>query len=365
MSALSFGDRPWYRLTLPGTQCYPAFKQPAIDPLLCWPDEYQPTSEHSTAWGNSLKWDDVPLMHGSVHAEMGFQPCTVNYAFNNLFHSIPIRANASGALVYDVRGGDRGEADFVTKKRNFMLAWKFIATYPTRTRMKSVLGIDSSTFTRLIWPTIFSMSRAVNYIDFNLRLWDYNRGELFPERVLTSWDGFPTEVCASSNKWVSRLTKSKKYGCHVVKNDLGIALCGFIVGYSGPHLGVRNDTRMWSENHRRRRTMFRWEYAAGDKAYIGCPEFICEYKGSNLPPHQLAWNEALQFYRGRNEHLVALVKNGSGATQGKWRGSFLGLSAVTRLVIHMAALQERMNGPRYDVFGPWPVCPNHIVAQYL
>ena len=113
MSALLFGDRPWYRLTLPGTQYYPAFKQPALDPLLCWPDQYQPTSEHSTAWGNSLKWDDVPLMHGSVHAEMGFQPCTVNYAFNNIFLAcgVKIIAAAERCFVGNMRLGIRHTLD--------------------------------------------------------------------------------------------------------------------------------------------------------------------------------------------------------------------------------------------------------------
>ena len=27
-------------------------------------------------------------------------------------------------------------------------------------------------------------------------------------------------------------------------------------------------------------------------------------------------------------------------------------------------LQERMRGPKYDVFGPWPVAPAHIVNAY-
>ena len=34
------------------------------------------------------------------------------------------------------------------------------------------------------------------------------------------------------------------------------------------------------------------------------------------------------------------------------------------LQLLMVGLQERMKGPRYDVFGPWPVCPRHIAAQF-
>jgi hypothetical protein len=110
--------------------------------------------------------------------------------------------------------------------------------------------------------------------------------------------------------------------------------------------------------------MFPWEFALGDKMYFGCPEFLTEFKGKHLPPQARTWNSMLQWYRGRNEHMVAEVKNGRRAISTKWRGSFAGLAAVLRIVIHMVALQERMRGPRYDVYGPWPVCPDHIVRQY-
>ena len=79
----------------------------------------------------------------------------------------------------------------------------------------------------------------------------------------------------------------------------------------------------------------------------------------------LAWNDMLQFYRGRNEHEVATVKYGHLALSSRWRGSYLGLCAVLRLVMHMSALEQRMFGPRYDVFGPWPVCPEHIASKYV
>ena len=62
---------------------------------------------------------------------------------------------------------------------------------------------------------------------------------------------------------------------------------------------------------------------------------------------------------------VSVVKNGRSALDTRWRGSYKGLCAVLRLVIHMCALQERMLGLRYDVFGPWPVCPDHIARRYI
>ena len=137
----------------------------------------------------------------------------------------------------------------------------------------------------------------VNVCEHVFRLWDYNHTEFFPERVLTTFDGFPIRVCNSSNPWVARLLRyavclvcsmlsgmhdasvcsmlqyavqwninlifccifrSGKYKTWVVKCDLGIALCGFPVNYTGPHIGVRNDARMWKDNPRRRATMYPW-----------------------------------------------------------------------------------------------------------
>ena len=109
-----------------------------------------------------------------------------------------------------------------------------------------------------------------------------------------------------------------------------------------------------------------WEYALGDKAYIGCPEFLCEYKDyGRLDESERAWNNMLQFYRGRNEHLVSAIKHGRAALSVGWRGSFMGLAAVIRVISHMAALEQRMAGPRYDCFGPFPVCPDEIVERFL
>ena len=108
------------------------------------------------------------------------------------------------------------------------------------------------------------------------------------------------------------------------------------------------------------------EYALGDKMYDGCPEFLTEFKNyGKLSAEMLAWNDMLQFYRGRNEHAVSEVKDGRAALEQRWRGSYSGLCAVLRLVIHMCALEQRMLGSRYDVFGPWPVIPDRIVSRYM
>jgi hypothetical protein len=359
--------RPWYRLSLPGTTSFPAFNvPPANDPLLCWPDKW--SAADATQWHDAMAWDDVPGYSAGVKADVGFEQSTVNYAFNYCFGGIPSRSDGeSPVLLFDLRQGKRGEDDFRAKQRYFYAALKYGHQYPRKQHMKSVLSLSQSTFSRFVKPTVYQCARRVDFIDWALRMWDYNHTEHFPERVLTSFDGFPLAVCGSKNKWVRRLTKSKKYQTYVLKCDLGVMIGpGFIVNYAGPQLGVRNDARMWLQNRKRRKRMHPWEYALGDKMYDGCPEFLTEFKDyGSLDSSMLAWNDMLQFYRGRNEHAVSEVKNGRAALDTRWRGSYAGLCAIVRLLIHMTALEQRMLGPRYDVFGPWPVCPDQIVAQYV
>ena len=62
--------------------------------------------------------------------------------------------------------------------------------------------------------------------------------------------------------------------------------------------------------------------------------------------------------------LIGQVVDNRMALCTTWRGSFTLLAAVMKIAAHMVGLQERMKGPRYDVFGPWPVCPPHIAAQF-
>ena len=166
------------------------------------------------------------------------------------------------------------------------------------------------------------------------------------------------------------LTKSKKYQHFVFKCDLGImAWPGLIVNYAGLQLRVRNVTfacgttiesvavectfgsGMWAT---------RCMMAAPNSLHssrIMVLSLVSNWRGMS--------NDMLQFYRGRNEHMVSVVKDGRAALDTRWRISYHLLCAVVRLVMHMCALEQRMLGPRYDVFGSWPVCPDHIVRRYL
>ena len=213
------------------------------------------------------------------------------------------------------------------------------------------------------------MAEHMNFLDWQLRLWEWNHMELFPERVTFAADGFPITVCQPSNRWLARLLRSGKYKEYVVKGHLVIALGpGFPIHYTGPHIGIRHDARIFQGDRFLQSHIKPWEYGLGDKAYVGEPQVITEWKSTFLGPQltarQKAFNTAVQHYRGRVEHLISQVVDGRSALCTKWRGSFSLLAAILKIAVHMVGLEERMKGPRYDVFGPWPVCPPHIMAQF-
>jgi len=72
----------------------------------------------------------------------------------------------------------------------------------------------------------------------------------------------------------------------------------------------------------------------------------------------------LQFYRARNEHLISELKQSRASLMQKWRGNYAMLRAIVDLSVQLEALQERMLGQRYDVLGPWPVCPSQIAEVF-
>ena len=102
--------------------------------------------------------------------------------------------------------------------------------------------------------------------------------------------------------------------------------------YRGLYIGVRHDSRLFKEKPS---GMHPREYGIADKAYIGCPELVCEYKKTKklktLKKHKKRFNLILQHYRGRGEHSISEVVQGCDALNTKWRGSYSLLAAITQL----------------------------------
>ena len=61
------------------------------------------------------------------------------------------------------------------------------------------------------------------------------------------------------------------------------------------------------------------------------------------------YNRLLQFYRGRVEHTMNILKSRIMSFRTPWRSSFALLQAVARITAHMNTLQESMRLPRPDV----------------
>ena len=87
-----------------------------------------------------------------------------------------------------------------------------------------------------------------------------------------------------------------------------------ILGHTGPHIGKRNDVRMWRE-HRHKFLTHDGEYGLGDLAYGGCEGMVCGRKN----PTTLAerpfdrmdayWNDLVAHYRSRVERVIHRVKS--------------------------------------------------------
>ena len=50
---------------------------------------------------------------------------------------------------------------------------------------------------------------------------------------------------------------------------------------------------------------------------------MSEYKGDDLTAEQVEYNNILQFYRARNEHMIGAIAKGRAALTSKFRGSFI------------------------------------------
>lgn len=376
---------------MPCKQPWNPVLHPGRNVLSLWPHEWDTHSDNNT-WAGAIKYNSVLGPRFKPLEDTGYHAFTLGFAFNSLFDFIPSRSDGS-ILYFDCEKGLHAEA----KLRNFSAALTFIKHYPTCTQMDKVLGISDKLFYQQVMPTIFSMAEHINFLDPQIRFWEYNHCEHFHERVTSMCDGYPVVVsCSSRNRFVQRLLKSgkcvprhsslvglaaqaahtttmscllpvciRRYTEYVVKGEMVNTLCGFPFEHTGGHIAIRHDSRIHMENERRRAMIQPWEYWLGDKAYVGCPEFLTEFKKSKKAPltaEKIEWNLLLQHYRGRNEHLVRVIKGGRKTLCTKWTGSYASICAIMKVTAHLVGLQERMLGPRYDCYGPWPMCPADIMG---
>jgi hypothetical protein len=352
---------PLFTLNVGGLTCVPVEpyyweKDRGSDVLKQWPHEYSSQTENAK-WTAGVEWRDVPGCHGNVKHDTGFNIAAVNYSFVALYDHIPSSVDTRSRSFVSFDG--HTPEQFAQKKQTYYGMLQYIHNYPKHKRMLRELGMSYSTFRRYVKPCIYSVGGSVSFLDRQLRLWEYNHVPHFPQQVLTMVDGTDVEITTPGNRYLQRCTRSAKYKTFCVKYDLETTITGFPIDYNGLFMGVRHDSRIHNE-FAPHRTHYAWEYGLGDKAYVGCPDMLTEYKklvgGAALNATQMRWNLTIQHYRGRIEHMIKSSKRGAVLGDGrKWRGSFSTLAAIARFSAHMSGLEERMLGPRYPSYGPWPV----------
>ena len=179
------------------------------DVLRCWPHEYDSDAENAE-WASGLDWTGVCGQASADPKERcGFERFTMNYAYCALAPFIP-----SGTAPHDKRMllFDAGRGANERKMRNFHAAFAYITHYPTEKNadLQRTLGVSHGTFIEQVVPTIYALADHMSFLDFNLRFWEWNHTEMFPERVTFVPDGFPITVCQSANRFVARLLRSGK-----------------------------------------------------------------------------------------------------------------------------------------------------------
>ena len=183
--------------------------RPARDVMSIWPHDW--SNADNQRWANTLSWNHCSGSRGDVRADTGFETHVLNYAFYKLYPFIPSRADGQ-VLYFDVRTEQRRwqESDADAKMRNFYKSLQYIKQYPTMKKMSDTMQVSEFTFHGQIMPTIYSSAEHINFMDPQLRFWEWNHCEHFQERVTCMCDGYPVRVGCPKNRFVQRLLKSGK-----------------------------------------------------------------------------------------------------------------------------------------------------------
>ena len=154
-----------------------------------------------------------------------------------------------------------------------------------------------------------------------------------------------------------------KYKESCFRGHIAIGFHGLIIGHTGPHIGKRNDVRMWHE-HEHKFLTYPGEFGLGDKAYGGCGRMLCPRKRpqhAHEPPFtavDAAWNDLLSHYHSRVERIIKRVKSHAWCEHAHFYGSYALLVQFMEVTVSITALEIREeflqdHKPMFEVVGPW------------
>lgn len=229
--------------------------------------------------------------------------------------------------------------------------WKEAWTMPKFPSLK----MSERTFDRRVLPIGIAL-KQMNYIEYDRRLDEYNHAPHFADRVTSIVDTMPVKVPAPTSYRLRKLLWNPKYGCCVLKIQVGITLKGEIVLWTGPHLGVTADKVIWDSTFDLH-PLEDWELWLADLAYIGCRGIMTKFKGKDLTEEQQIFSNIHEHIRNRVENVISAIKVPHAMFRpGAYRRALKHLTAMLHVVGHTTALQLNRR-QRFETFGPWPHGP--------
>jgi len=265
---------------------------------------------------------------GNPQQETGFPTDVLDYIWNK--YSIPLQLNPE----YFYCG-----LCFLHSK----VKWK---------EFKRFLNISQKKFATKIIPTLSLLANQLNEIHWNDRLNFSNHTPIFPLYFTGMVDTVPIVISQPTKFSHRRFFYNPKYKACVVKIQLVISFLGHIIYFSGPHLGITPDCKIWHEN---RPILEDDEWILGDGAYVAEAQILSPFRRSpnqSLTEEQLFFNLLISHYRARVEHINSLLKF-HGIYQGNFRSSVDLLVIAVRIHLHFISVQLKMF-PRYQPYGNWP-----------
>jgi len=216
------------------------------------------------------------------------------------------------------------------------------------------------------WDPMDAMAHALaNVIDeirYDDRLDPFNHvGPPFKYHVTGIVDVFPVYIPKSHDWDIARYNFQPKYDACVFKIQLGISLMGNIILWTGPHLGCQWDGTIWEQTWQEH-PFYPWEWWLADLGYLGCLGLLYKYKkqeqhaGQPPPPpltvRQLFYNNVHEWYRGRVEQIVDVIKSHRLFAPRVYQRSYHTLVPLLKIVGHVHAFELRAR-QRFDTYGPW------------
>jgi hypothetical protein len=321
----------------------------------------------------------------SVKTDTGFEEGTITHLWNKynawngsppgdrlswLAHMICFlcwHGLSTGCVVRALHTGTFGYQLDPRQRRPAMRAFYFFLVFVYMHKMPQLNWIEAfrsrdgafeastSSFQDNVFPIATALANIICEINYNWRLDPFNHG--FPpfDRSFTGIvDTLPVYIPEPHNWYLSTFFHQPKYGCCVLKMQLGINLLGDIILWTGPHFGVEHDGSIWDRTYADH-PLYPWERWLGDEIYGSCTGIITKYGGAAYPVlqrHQLLFNNLHEFLRNRVEQVVSVVKAHRMFKKGNFRGGYHHLRPFLVIVGHTLAFELRRY-QRFVGYGPW------------